>query len=48
MPKKASGKPVTKRIERLQSNGDIYIYDVTTLYNPEKRYNQHVSSKLIG
>ena len=48
MPKKASGKPVTKRIERLQSNGDIYIYDVTTLYNPEKRYNEHVSSKLIG
>lgn len=48
MPRKASGKPVTKRIERLQSNGDIYIYDVTTLYNPEKRYNEHVSSKLVG
>lgn len=48
MPRKASGKPVTKRIERLQDNGDIYIYDVTTLYNPEKRYNEHVSSKLVG
>lgn len=48
MPRKASGKPVTKRIEKLQSNGDIYIYDVTTLYNPEKRYNEHVSSKLVG
>ncbi len=45
MPKKASGEPKVKRVERPQSNGDIYIYEVTTLYNPEKRYNEHVSSK---
>nr|WP_288978977.1 transposase [uncultured Blautia sp.] len=48
MPKKASGEPKVKRVERPQSNGDIYIYEVTTLYNPEKRYNEHVSSKLLG
>ena len=48
MPRKASGKPTTKRIERLQKNGDIYVYDVTTLYNPDKRYNEHVSSVLVG
>lgn len=48
MPKKASGKPKVKRVEHPQSNGDIYIYEVTTLYNPEKRYNEHVSSKLLG
>ena len=48
MPRKASGLPKTKRIERRQTNGDIYIYEVTTLYNPEKRYNEHVSSKLLG
>lgn len=48
MPRKASGEPKTKRVERRQKNGDIYIYDVTTLYNPEKRYNEHVSSRLIG
>lgn len=48
MSRKASGQPQTKRIERLQDNGDIYVYEVTTLYNPAKRYNEHVSSKLIG
>lgn len=48
MPRKASGEPKVKRVERLQSNGDIYIYEVTTRYNPEKRYNEHVSSKLLG
>ena len=48
MPRKASGEPKTKRIERRQANGDIYVYEVTTLYNPTKRYNEHVSSKLLG
>ena len=48
MPRKASGKPKTKRIERPQANGDIYIYEVTTLYNPKKKYNEHVFSKLLG
>ena len=48
MPRKASGEPKTKRVERRQANGDIYVYEVTTLYNPQKRYNEHVSSKLLG
>lgn len=48
MPRKASGEPKTKRIERRQKNGDIYVYEVTTLYNPKKRYNEHISSKLLG
>lgn len=48
MPRKASGKPKIQRIQRPQANGDIYIYDVTTLYNPAKRYNEHVSSVLVG
>ena len=48
MPRKASGEPKTKRVERRQANGDIYVYEVTTLYNPVKRYNEHVSSKLLG
>lgn len=48
MSRTASGKPKVTRIERRQANGDIYIYDVTTLYNPEKRYNEHISSKLLG
>ncbi len=48
MPRKASGEPRTQRIERHQKNGDIYIYEVTSLYNPQKRYNEHISSKLLG
>ncbi len=48
MPRKASGEPKTKRVERRQANGDIYVYEVTTIYNPKKRYNEHVSSKLLG
>ena len=48
MPRKASGKLRIDRIERPQSNGDIYIYEVVSKYNPEKKYNQQVSSKLLG
>ena len=48
MPRKASGKPKIKLIERHQPNGCIYVYEVTTVYNPEKRYNEHISSKLLG
>ena len=48
MPRKASGKLQVKQIPRPQKNGDIYIYEVTTKYNPEKRYNEHVSSRLLG
>ena len=31
MPRKASGEPKTKRVERRQANGDIYVYEVTTV-----------------
>ncbi len=48
MPRKASGEPKTKGVERRRKNGDIYVYEVTTLYNPVKRYNEHVSCRLLG
>lgn len=48
MPRKASGEPKVKTVERRRANGDIYVYEVTTLYNPKKRYNEHVSSRLLG
>ena len=48
MPRKASGEPKVKTVERTQANGDIYVYEVTTLYNPKKRYNEHISSRLLG
>ena len=48
MPRKASGAPRTQRVERLQKNGDVYVFEVVTLYNPKKKYNEHLSSKLLG
>lgn len=48
MPRTASGEPKSKLVHRPQKNGDIYVYEVTTLYNPKKKYNEHVSSKLLG
>ena len=48
MPRKASGEPKIKIDERPQKNGDIYLYETITRYNPEKRYNEYVSSKLLG
>ena len=48
MSRKSSGKPSIKRVERVQKNGDIYVYEVTSQYNPQKRYNEHVSSRLLG
>ena len=48
MPRKASGEPKTKHVERVQPNGDVYVYEVVTKYNPQKRYNEHISSRLLG
>ena len=38
--RKASDEPKTKRAERRQAIGDIYVYEVKTLYTPEKRYKR--------
>ena len=48
MPRKASGKTRIDRIERTRKNGDVYVYEVVSRYNPEKKYNEQVSSKLLG
>lgn len=48
MPRKASGKLRIDHIQRKQDNGDIYVYEVISKYNPEKKYNQQISSKLLG
>ena len=48
MPRKASGKTRIDRIERTRKNGDVYVYEVASRYNPEKKYNEQVSSKLLG
>ncbi len=48
MPKKASLGPKTARISVPQKNGSVYIYERITQYDPEKKYNRVLSSRLIG
>lgn len=48
MPAKPSGKIKTSIIRQTQKNGDIYILERQTIYDPEKRYNKVLSTKLIS
>lgn len=48
MPRKASGEPKIRRVEVKQKNGDTYVYERKILYNPEKKYNETLESRLIG
>lgn len=48
MPRKASLEPKTSIRNVKRSNGDTYVYERTTLYNPEKQFNETTSSRLLG
>ena len=48
MPKKANLEPKTTRISVPQKNGSVYIYERITQYDPEKKYNRVLHSRLIG
>lgn len=48
MPRKADNALKTRVVHVRQKNGDIYVYERITKYNPEKRYNEVIRSKLIG
>lgn len=48
MPAKPSGEIKTKIIHQSQKNGDIYVLERRTIYDPEKKYNKVLSTKLIG
>ena len=48
MPAKPSGEIKTGIIRKKQNNGDIYIYERQTVYDPEKKYNRSLNSKLIA
>ena len=48
MPKKASGKIKTRTVHIPQKNGDTYVVERQTLYNPDKKYNEVLSAKLIS
>lgn len=48
MPAKPSGEIKTKIIHQSQKNGDIYVLERKTIYDPEKKYNKVLSTKLIS
>lgn len=48
MPAKPSGQIKTLTIRQAQKNGDIYILERRTIYDPVKKYNRIISTKLIS
>lgn len=48
MPAKPSGEIKTKIVPILQKNGDTYLMERKTQYDPEKKYNRIISSKLVS
>lgn len=48
MARKQPEETVTRIIRQRQKNGDIYVIERQTRYDPEKKYNVVLSSKIIG
>lgn len=48
MTAKASGGVKTRIIHSPQKNGDIYVLERKTVYDPEKKYNKVLATKLIS
>ena len=48
MPAKPSGEIKTKIVPVPQKNGDIYLMERQTKYDPVKKYNRVISSKLVS
>ena len=48
MPAKPSGEIKTSIVRQTQKNGDIYLLERRTIYDPEKKYNRVLSSRLIS
>ena len=48
MPAKPSGEIKTSIIHVPQKNGDIYVVERQTIYDPVKKYNKVLGSKLIS
>lgn len=48
MPAKPSGEIKTRTIRQRQKNGDIYILERQTLYDPDLKYNKVLSTRLTG
>lgn len=48
MPAKASREVKTRTIHQTQKNGDIYVIERQTRYDPVKKYNVVLSSRIVG
>lgn len=48
MPAKPSGIIKTSIVRQKQKNGDIYLLERKTIYDPEKKYNRVLSTKLVS
>ena len=48
MPAKASCEIKTRTVKQPQKNGDIYVIERQTQYDPVKKYNVVLSSRIIG
>ena len=48
MPAKPSGEIKTNIVPVPQKNGDIYLMERKTQYDPVKKYNRVISSKLVS
>lgn len=48
MPRKASGEIKTRTVHQTQKNGDIYVIERQTRYDPDKKYNVVISSRIVG
>lgn len=47
MPMKPSGLVQTRMIRARQKNGDIYVYERQTIYDPVKKYDRVLKSRLL-
>ena len=48
MPAKASCEVKTRTVRQLQKNGDIYVIERQTKYDPVRKYNVVLSSRIVG
>lgn len=48
MPKQSSGNKQVKLVERPWPDGNVYVFEVTTVPDPDKAWDYFISNKLLG
>ena len=48
MPAKASGEIKTRVVRQIQKNGDIYVIERQTIYDPDRKYNKVLSGRIVS